>query len=178
MYFFYLYNLKFSLGIFFSLICVIRSLLHQISGSTFIFLKTHPKICVAQKRRDSLVSHISDTLFDQKSPALWVLVVDGGDIILLVHIGISWILDLIGLGTDSVKTHTFFRSGCIGPPKSQFGSNIFWKHQFALFKHKILLKTNRIISSITKSLRNLFNADLKMLYSEKSHSLTISPNFV
>ena len=38
-------HVKLSLGIFFILICLTESLLHQLSGSTFIFVKsTHQKI--------------------------------------------------------------------------------------------------------------------------------------
>ena len=34
-------------------------------------------------------------------------------------------------------------SGCIRSPKSQFGTKIILKHQFALFNHNIFMKTNK-----------------------------------
>ena len=85
---------------------------------------------------------------------------------------------------------------------------IFFKHHFALINLKIVMKTNKIHSCITKSIKNFIkednfkfvwlmefvappktwlwdlhrvkiicNADLKMLLSKKSHSLTLSANF-
>ena len=38
----------------------------------------------------------------------------------------------------------------------EFTSDIFWKHQFALIIHKIVLITNKINIYITKSIRNFF----------------------
>ena len=51
---------------------------------------------------------------------------------------------------------------CVTP--TEFGSNFFFKHKFALINHNIFMKTNSIIC----------NFDFKTSYRDKSHCLTIA----
>ena len=65
---------------------------------------------------------VSDTLFNQKSPALLVPVVAGGDK-QQIHTRTSRSLDRIGLGADAVKT-SFFSSSLLWSSLSRFSSTI------------------------------------------------------